>query len=58
MLKWGSSGGCLLVALFCVYGFWASGEYQGTKELAWKTGYATVGPVALFGSVWQAIRGK
>ena len=58
MIKLGSSAGCLLVALFCVYGFLASGEYEGTKEFLWKAGYATVRIITFLGSVWQATRGR
>ncbi len=39
MLRWGSSGGCLFVALFCAYGFLASGELQGTREILWMIPY-------------------
>jgi hypothetical protein len=58
MVRWGSSGGCLLVALFCAYGFVASGELQGNGELLWKTGYAVAGAVSFFGALWQAFKGK
>lgn len=58
MFKWAGSGGCLLVALFCCYGFLASGEYEGTRELAWKTAYALMGTVSMSGAVIQAIKGK
>ncbi len=58
MIRWGSSGGCLLVALFCVYGFLAAGEYQGTREIAWKAAYALLGAVAVLGALCQAARGK
>ncbi len=53
-MKFLSSGGCFFLALFCVYGFLASGEYSGTRELAWKSGYAALGMVALVTSVWLA----
>ena len=58
MLRWGSSGGCLFVALFCVYGFVASGELQGTREILWKTGYAVTGAICFFGALWQSFKGK
>ncbi|MBC8289939.1 MAG: hypothetical protein H8E37_06445 [Planctomycetes bacterium] len=57
MLRWGSSGGCVLAALFCVYGFIASGEYEGAQELAWRSGYAVAGLVARFGAFVQAKKG-
>ncbi len=57
-MRWGSSGGCLLVALFCVYGSMASGELQGNREILWKTGYSVVGATCLFGAFWQAFKGK
>lgn len=53
-MKFLSSGGCLFFALFCVYGFIASGEYDGTRELAWKSGYAALGLASLATSVWLA----
>ena len=58
MLRWGSSGGCLFVALFCAYGFLASGELQGTREILWKTVYAVTGAVCFFGALWQSFKGK
>ena len=58
MVRWGSSGGCLLVALFCVYGFVASGELQGNGELCWKTGYAVTGAVSFLGVLWQSFKEK
>ena len=58
MVRWGSSGGCLLVALFCAYGFIASGELQGNREIVWKTGYALVGVICFVGALWQAFKGK
>lgn len=58
MVRWGSSGGCLLVAMFCAYGFLASGELQGDREIAWKTGYALVGGLSFLAAVWQAFRGR
>jgi hypothetical protein len=36
-----------LFALFCVYGFIASGELNGAPETAWKTGYSIAGILAL-----------
>ena len=57
MLRWGTSGGCVLAALFCVYGFMASGELEGTRELAWRSGYAIAGCLALLGAIVQAKRG-
>jgi hypothetical protein len=53
MLRWGSSGGCLLFALFCAYGFLASGELDGAAELAWRTGYAIAGVIGLGGALIQ-----
>ena len=38
----------MLVTLFCAYGFVASGELQGNRELLWKTGYAVAGAVSFF----------
>ena len=58
MVRWGSSGGCVLVALFCIYGFIASGELQGNHEILWKTGYALVGVACLLGALWQSFKGK
>ncbi len=40
MIRFGTSGGCLMFALFCAYGFLASGELTGNQEIAWKVGYA------------------
>ena len=48
----------MLVALFCAYGFVASGEFQGNREILWKTGYAVAGAVCFFGALWQSFRGK
>ena len=42
-LSCGSSGGCLFFAMFCGYGFLASGEFSGAQEMWWKVGYGTVG---------------
>ncbi len=53
-----SSGGLLFLALFCAYGFWASGELNGQKEVAWKTGYAVLGVLSLVGTVYQAAKGN
>lgn len=51
MLRWVSITGCLLLALFCVYGFLASGELDGASETAWKTGYTIAGAGALLVAV-------
>ena len=51
-----TSIGCLVVALFCAYGFLASGELTGTAELAWKVVYAAAGLISLGLAVWQAIK--
>ena len=51
MLRWGTGGGCLLFAVFCAYGFLASGELNGAEEMAWKTGYAIAGGIALLAAV-------
>lgn len=51
-------GGCVLVALFCAYGFACSGEYTGTQELAWKSGYAAAGSGALMLALWLAFKGQ
>ncbi len=58
MVRWGSSGGCLLVALFCIYGFIASGELQGSREILWKSGYALVGMVCVLCALWKSFKGK
>ena len=58
MVRWGSSGGFLLVVLFCVYGFISSGELEGNREILWKTGYAVVGVICLCGALWQSFKGK
>jgi len=57
-MRWGSSGGCLLAALFCVYGFLASGELQGNRQIYWKTGYAVAGLICVFGVCRQITKGK
>lgn len=54
MLRWGSAGGCVLFAVFCVYGFLASGELEGAAEIAWRTGYALAGFTALAGAFFQS----
>lgn len=33
----------LAFGLFCVFGFFASGELSGSEEMAWRAGYATLG---------------
>ncbi|HUG19420.1 MAG TPA: hypothetical protein VMM56_10605, partial [Planctomycetaceae bacterium] len=53
-MKWIGSGGCFFLALFCGYGFLASGELSGTPELMWKTGYAVAGLLAFCGAVYAA----
>ena len=58
MLRLGSSGGCFLVALFCVYGFVASAELQGQREVLWKVGYAVVGALSLAAALWQSFRAR
>lgn len=55
-MKFASSGSCLLFAMFCGYGFLASGEYSGAKELWWKVGYGTVGGLSLLSAIWLAWR--
>ena len=50
-MRWGIAGFCALFALFCGYGFIASGELDGTSATAWKTGYVIAGIVALIGSI-------
>jgi hypothetical protein len=40
----------VLFALYCGYGFIASGELDGDGETAWKTGYAIAGILALVGA--------
>jgi len=42
-LRVASAGAMLLLAGFCAYGFIASGEYSGQRELLWKVGYAIIG---------------
>jgi hypothetical protein len=44
------AGGCVLFALFCIFGFIASGEATGASETRWKTGYAFAGIVAMGGA--------
>jgi hypothetical protein len=53
-MKWLTSGGCFLFAIFCGYGFLASGELSGTAELLWKIGYALTGGLAFAGAVYSA----
>lgn len=55
-MKYLSSGACLLVAVFCAYGFLASGEYTGAQKLAWQSGYAIAGLVMLTSGLWIARR--
>lgn len=43
MLRLGSAAVCVLFSLFCVFGFLASGELDGGREVAWRTGYAIAG---------------
>jgi hypothetical protein len=49
-VRWGVAGCCVLFALYCGYGFIASGELDGDGETAWKTGYAIAGILALVGA--------
>ncbi len=56
MFRWLGAGACILVALFCAYGFLAAGESSGAAKVAWKTGYVAVGLLALLGAAWQAAR--
>lgn len=51
-------GGCVLVALFCAYGFICSGEYAGRQELVWKSGYAAIGIGAVMVALWLAFKAK
>lgn len=51
-MKFFTSGGCIFLALFCGYGFLASGEYSGTRELWWKVGYGSVGVLLLLTALW------
>lgn len=39
-------------ALFCGYGFLASGELSGSEEMLWRSGYAVLG----LGSLVVAVR--
>lgn len=50
MLRWIFAGCCVMFALFCVFGFIASGEADGAREVRWKTGYAFAGIVAMGGA--------
>jgi hypothetical protein len=51
-------GGCVLVALFCAYGFACSGEYTGTQELWYKAVYAIAGIGALLLGLWLAFKSQ
>gem|GEM_PF-3303459 len=56
MWRWGISGGCVLLAVFCTYGFVASGELSGASRTAWKAGYAILGGIALVTAGLQGTR--
>lgn len=53
-----SSGCFFFLALFCIYGFIASGEYDGEKEIVWKTTYVVLGLIAVVGAFWRALNKK
>lgn len=54
-LRFASSGSLLIIAAFCAYGFIASGEYTGSKELYFKSAYGLVGGLCVVAALWLAI---
>ena len=42
------------LAAFCVFGFFASAEYEGIRKLKWQMAYALAGLAALGGILWTA----
>ncbi|MFT4554827.1 MAG: hypothetical protein ACI92S_000156 [Planctomycetaceae bacterium] len=49
-MKWIITGGGVVFALFCIFGFIASGELNGASETRWKAAYAIAGVVAMGGA--------
>lgn len=47
-----------LIALFCGFGYLASGELSGREEFVWKTGYAVTGLLFLIATIMQLTDSK